>query len=51
MTTKQQEQKVSELTEELTAVISDRDSLKEKHQKVEMDMERVSSELVQTQAE
>ena len=51
VTTEQQEQKVSELTEELRAAVFDRESLKKKHQKAEMDMERVRSELAQTQAE
>ena len=48
VTTKQQDQKVSELTQELTAVISDRDSLKKEHK---LEMERVWSELAQAQAE
>ena len=51
MTTEQQDQKVSELTEELKTAVFDRESLEEKHQKVEMDMKRVRSELAQTQAE
>ena len=45
------EQKVSELTKEVKAAVFDRESLEEKHQKVEIDMERVRSELAQTQAE
>ena len=51
VTTKHQEQKVSELTEELKTAVFDRESLEEKHQKAEIDMERVRSELAQTQAE
>ena len=51
VTTKQQEQKVSELTEELMAAVLNRESLKKKHQNAEMEKERVRSELAQTQAE
>ena len=51
VTTEQQEQKVSELREELKTAVFNRDSLEEKHQKAEMEKERVRSELAQTQAE
>ena len=46
-----QEKKVSGLTMELEAAISDRDSLEKKYREAGKEMERVRSELVQTQAE
>ena len=46
-----QEQKVSGLTMELEAAISDRDSLEKKYQEAGEEMERVKSQLVQTQEE
>ena len=45
------EQKVSGLTKELEAAISDWDSLKKKYQEAGEEMERVKSQLVQTQEE
>lgn len=46
-----QEQKVSGLTEELEATISDRDNLKKRCQEAGNEIERMKSELAQTQAE
>ena len=47
---KRQEQKVSELMEELEASNSDRTSLKKKYKEAGKDLERVKSELAQMKA-
>ena len=46
-----QEQKVSELVEELEASNSNSDSLEKKYKEAGEDLEKVKSELAQTQAE
>ena len=45
------EQKVSGLTKEVEAAISDRDRLEKKYQEAEEEIERVKSQLVQTREE